>query len=214
VALAGVGPPKSVEDGYGPELPTWSNRGTDRGLLGMGETRKGGKNGVILCKKGSLPQLCRQPVMTTLNDWLYIVGVPPVVSGMSLKRAIATGRFPPNYQPSTCGRNTRHQQVLVPMPPAQELNFLEPFLLFMAAGYCKKLCPPVEDGSDAAKAVLGFMMQKKTKTQLLANVSQYIHPIYMSNTYVQYIHVLPEHSTGANFNGCPTAKSWPRRHYP
>jgi hypothetical protein len=186
VAIAGVGRPKSAEDGWAPQMANWTGRGTDRGLLGLGETRKGG--GEILRKKGSLHQLCRQPYIQTLNKWCEIVGVPPVVSGESLKRAIAAGRFRASYQPPTLARNTRHQQVLVRMNPAQELNFLQPFFLFMTAGYCKALHPPVEDSSDAAKAVLGFMMERKTKCQLLANVSQDGHPIHIPNTYTQYIY--------------------------
>lgn len=185
MAIAGVGRPKSAEDGWAPQMANWTGRGTDRGLLGLGETRKGG--GEIVRKKGSLHQLCRLPYISTLNKWCEIVGVPPVVSGESLKRGIAAGRFRASYQPPTLARNTRHQQVLVRMNPAEELNFLQPFFLFMTAGYCKALHPPVEDSSDAAKAVLGFMLEKKTKTQLLANVSQYICPMHMSNTYPQHI---------------------------
>jgi hypothetical protein len=207
-------------------MPNWVGKGSDRGLLGLGETRKDGK-GEILRKKGSLHELCRQPYIKTLNKWCDTVGAPPVVSGVSLKRAIAAGRFPASYRPRTLARNTRNQQVLVPMPPAQELNLLQPFFLFMASGYCKELHPLVEDSSDAAKAVLGFMMQIKTKTQLLANVSQdvhpihipntytqyiypihipntytqYIYPIHIPNTYTQYIYVRPARSTAADFNG-------------
>ena len=187
MTIAGVGQPKSEEDGWGPQMPNWDGKGTERGLLGLGETRKGAQ-GQILRKKGSLHELCRQPYIQTLNKWCDSVGAPPVVSGVSLKRAIAAGRFTAGYQPPTRARNTRHQQVLVPMPPDQELNFLQPFLLFMTAGYCKALHPPVEDSSDAAKAVLGFMMERKTLTQLLANVSQDVHSIHTSNTYTQYIY--------------------------
>ena len=74
--------PKSPEDGWEPEMPTWIARGHPRGLLGWGETRKGmGKQGDPIKKKGMPHSLCRKPILEALATYFDLVTRPPVVSG-------------------------------------------------------------------------------------------------------------------------------------
>ena len=102
-----------------------------------------------------------------LDKWFKIYGVPPVEAGEPLKTAIKRGDYPADYQPK--GRNTRGQSFLVPLPPDREFNLKRPFVLYLAADYCRNLDPPVEDGTLGQRAVLGFLQERRVFSQL-ANV--------------------------------------------
>ena len=166
VVLPRIGDAPNPLEGWGPHMPPWTGRDHSRGLLGVGETRKGTEKGASpIEKKGAIPELCRAPLMETLDEYWRTFGVPPVEAGEPLKKAIKDGRFPADYMPK--GRNTRGQTILVPLPLGRQFNLRPPFQLFMAAGYCRKLSPPVEDGTKGQRAVLGFLRQKRIYAQVV-----------------------------------------------
>ena len=141
-------------------MPTWANKGRDRGLLGWGQTRKNSEKGEPPReKKGAIPEICRAPLMSAINQYFHLLGAPPVVAGESLRKAIKRGRFTEDYSPKR-SRNTRGQPVLVPLEEEREVNIKRPFLMFLTAVYCLELCPPVDDGTEAQSAVLGFLGER------------------------------------------------------
>ena len=98
------------------------------------------------------------------------VGVPPVEAGESLKKVRREGRFQDSPMRRPSGQ-TRKQLVLVPLQGFKEVtNFRRIFLLVVAAAYCSFIKPPVDDGSVASAAVLGYLNSKKVYAKLMANV--------------------------------------------
>lgn len=77
--------PASPLDGWGPQMPPWEGQGGPRGLLGWGETRKGGKEGdkkgKIYQKNGAIVVLCAKPLFDSVDKWLRKFGTPPVIAG-------------------------------------------------------------------------------------------------------------------------------------
>jgi hypothetical protein len=131
-------PPPHAEDGWGPLMPTWGSKGHARGLLGWGETRAtvtedGKEKRVVRQKKGALHQICRAPAMKALKVYFEWVGVPPVIAGETLKKAIQDGRFKADYVPARQSSNTRGQVTLVPLPAKAAQNYAEQFSLVLAA---------------------------------------------------------------------------------
>ena len=169
-------------DYYEPRLPTWSSRKHPRGLTGWGESRKIDKETgkmQLVTKKGSVPQLCRGPILKALDVYWETVGLPPVNAGESMKKAIKEGRWDPDSNPPICrAGHTRKQIRLIPLqPPAGPVELYEMFLLVVGAGYCKYIDPPVEDGTISSMAVLGFLKTKKVAIKLLANIKTKINRI-------------------------------------
>ena len=102
-------------------MPIWVGKGHPRGLLGWGETRKDVHfSEPPRLKKGAIPEICRTPIMSAINEYFQRLGIPPVVAGESLKKAIKAGRFPKDYVPK--GRNTRGQSTLVPLEEQREVE--------------------------------------------------------------------------------------------
>ena len=93
--------------------------------------------------------------------------------GESAKKAIERGvDVAAMASPSQRGRVKHHVQLYpVQQEPGEDvMNILQPFLLVVAAAYCKELDPPIEDGCDAQEAVLGFLVTEKAKAKLVGQV--------------------------------------------
>ena len=132
-----------------------------------------------MTKKGSVPQLCRAPILKALDGYFDTVGLPPVAAGESLKKAIKEGRWDPASQPAVSrAGHTRKQIRLVPLqPPEGPVDFFPVFLIVVASFYLKYIDPQVEDGTVASTAVLGFLKKKKVAIKLLANIKTKINRV-------------------------------------
>ena len=160
--------------GWASQMPTWRSRTHARGLLGWGETRKKKADGTmaIITRKNGVGELCRHPILKALDFYFNNIGVPPVVAGVPLRKALRNSEFDREGHPATSRRgHTRGQQRLVKMQPplGEECDNLEPFLLVVSAAYCTFLDPQVEDGTTSSSAVLGFLKEKKVLLKLLGN---------------------------------------------
>ena len=163
------------------EMPTWRSRQHVRGLLGWGETRRrASKNDpyVIVEKKGCIKELCRTVILKGIDKYFDLIGLPPVVAGESLSRAIDEGRFTDNRDTPTKRHrgSTRGQMVLVPLqPPKKPVDLLKVFLIVVGAYYCINLDPPSEDGLLSTSAVVGFLQEDHVRTKLLAQAKIRLH---------------------------------------
>lgn len=88
------------------------------------------------------------------------VGRPPVVSGVLTKKK--KGKFSKGH--------TRGQHVLVKAAGPHLSDYKTPFLVVMAVWYCHIAKPGVEEGTDAAHAVLAVMLEDGTCRALLSTV--------------------------------------------
>lgn len=152
-------------------LPSWQSRGHKRGLMGWGEQRNK-KSKKITLKKDAIPELCRAPVLKSVEKYFECIGVPPVASGVTAKQAKKMGivvEACSSPSPKKGKRSPSRRQRLFPFTAVGEdpCDMQKPFLLVTASWYCTLLDPPVEDGSLAQESILGFFAQPKTVAKLM-----------------------------------------------
>ena len=119
-------------------------------------------------------------MLKALTFWFQAVGVIPCEAGESLKKAMKHPDYDPDEHPRISRRGlTRKQIILVPrIPPlGPRTNYLEPFLLVTGCAYMTYIQPQVEDGTSSVQAILGFLMERKVRTKMLANFKSRINRI-------------------------------------
>lgn len=177
------------EKRWATKMPLWQSKGHHRGLLPWGQHRK--KKGTAVIPTGGIPQVCRHAVIKAIAFYFQHLGLPPVKAGESMRKAIEAGRYKGPGDPDDLVEGaTRGQNVLVELlPPEGPMDLWSPFVLVVAAAYCHYIDPPVDDGTDASYAVVGFFQEKRVKTKLLAHVRvpQYMPPLRTPTTYVHFI---------------------------
>ena len=174
------------------KVPTWASREHSRGLVAWGETRKKvDEKWVIIQKKNCIVELCRHPILRALTFWFQAVGVIPCQAGKSLKKSMKNPEYDPDQHARVNRRGqTRKQMKLVPrIPPlGPRINYLEPFLFVTGCAYMTYIRPQVEDGTSSVQAILGFLMERKVRTKMLANFKSRINRItnkaFISNNAV------------------------------
>jgi len=103
---------------------------------------------------------CFTWIQAAVDFYAGTIGVPPVVTGVKKK-----------HKKRKRGRgHTRGQTLLSKADGDKRIDYRSTFLLIIASYYCLYSKPLVEDGTDAAHAVLAVLMEPKTLKVVLSTV--------------------------------------------
>ena len=167
--------------GWRSKMPLWKARKTTDGKQGRGLTE--------WIKDKSF---CHSWLQDAVTFYAETIGMPPVITGVKpIKKTKKRKR----------SGHTRGQLFLVQAKGRKHIDFKSVFIIVVAAHYCLKAKPVVEDGTEASNAVLAVLLQPSTLKVVLSTVCymdmsyQYIIHIYhvvMSylTSYIYVIHVI------------------------
>ena len=147
--------------GWRSALPTWVGKG-------KAAAKKKGWRGLKSWVKD--PDLCHSWVQKAVDFYAETIGVPPVITGVKKRK---------RKRKHSAKGHTRGQ-VALSHDTTNSIDYQGTFLLILAAHYCLHAKPTVDDGTDAAHAVIAVMMEPKTKKALLSTVCR----VCMSFKYV------------------------------
>ena len=156
-------------------MPVWKSKGHGRGLLGWGETRD--EDGKIVSKAGALNAVQRAAATRACATYMRMLGYPPVVAGVSLKKAIRDGTVNGDVTVERPRGQTRGQTTLVPAPAPNDYDLWSVFVVVSATLYLRELKPSPVRGTLATVTVLGYFSQEKPKLKLLANIKTQLYRV-------------------------------------